>query len=118
MIKNEEEMDYKNDNPNNKVDENDLTESLVSQDKTSETQKKVEKITVWFLYPPIHYRFLFLDFLWVGTRAGLNGVSISSKSFPGNFYINIIVLFILESVSYCVAGVLIDIKRLGRRGFL
>ena len=40
------------------------------------------------------------------------------KSFPGNFYVNIIVLFILESVSYCVAGILIDVKKLGRKGTL
>ena len=118
--KNEDETDYKNDTPINKTNDNTLTDSLVSQDKTAEGQKKVEKITIWslFKYPSIRYRFLLLDFLWIGTRAAFNGVSISSKSFPGNFYVNIIVLFILESVSYCVAGVLIDIKRLGRRGFL
>ena len=80
----------------------------------------MQKINVWslFKYPSIRYKFLLLDFLWVGTRAAFNGVSISSKSFPGNFYVNIIVLFILESVSYCVAGILIDIKKLGRKGTL
>ena len=117
---NEGQNEIKNDISDNKLNENNLTTSLINQDKTTENEKKVEKITVWslFKYPSIRYKFLLLDFLWVGTRAAFNGVSISSKSFRGNFYVNIIVLFILESVSYCVAGVLIDIKRLGRRGFL
>jgi len=81
---------------------------------------KIQKITVWslFKYPSIRYRFLLLNFLWIGTRASFNGVSISSKAFPGNFYVNIIILFILESVSYFVSGYLIDIKKLGRKGTL
>ena len=117
---NEGETEFKNNLSNSKTNENNLSESLIAQDKTTESKKNEEKITVWslFKYPSIRYKFLLLDFLWVGTRASFNGVSISSKSFPGNFYVNIIVLFILESVAYCIAGVLIDIKRLGRRGFL
>ena len=127
---NEGEIEFNNGMSDSKFNEANLTTSLLSPDGTSQEnsnkeiieveEKKVEKITVWslFKYPSIRYKFLFLDFLWVGTRAAFNGVSISSKSFPGNFYVNIIVLFILESVSYCVAGVLIDIKKLGRRGFL
>ena len=122
----EGEVEFKNGITDSKFNEVNLTTSLVVPDKNengnenSENETKIQKINVWslFKYPSIRYKFLLLDFLWVGTRAAFNGVSISSKSFPGNFYVNIIVLFILESVSYCVAGILIDIKKLGRKGTL
>ena len=114
----EGEVEFNNGITDSKFNEVNLTTSLVVPDKNengnenSENETKMQKINVWslFKYPSIRYKFLLLDFLWVGTRAAFNGVSISSKSFPGNFYVNIIVLFILESVSYCVAGILIDIK--------
>ena len=122
----EGEVEFKNGITDSKFNEVNLTTSLVAPDKNengnenSENETKMQKINVWslFKYPSIRYKFLLLDFLWVGTRAAFNGVSISSKSFPGNFYVNIIVLFILESVSYCVAGILIDVKKLGRKGTL
>ena len=122
----EGEVEFKNGITDSKFNEVNLTTSLVVPDKNengnenSENETKMQKINVWslFKYPSIRYKFLLLDFLWVGTRAAFNGVSISSKSFPGNFYVNIIVLFILESVSYCVAGILIDVKKLGRKGTL
>ena len=107
-----------------------LTESLVNPDQSiqegnmnsqnAEAQAQGPKINIWslFKYPSIRYRFLLLNFLWIGTRASFNGVSIASKAFPGNFYVNIIILFILESVAYFVSGFLIDLKKLGRRGTL
>ena len=97
-----------------------LTTSLVSQNGEQKPEIKVQKINIWslFKYPSIRYKFLLLNLLWVGTRASFNGITISSKSFPGNFYVNMIVLYIIESLSYIVSGVLIDIKKLGRRGTL
>ncbi len=114
----------------------DISSSLISQEKNNEENKekkenkeenksiekitKLQKINVWslFKYPSITSKFLILNFLWIGTRASFNGIAISSKSFPGNFYVNIIILYIIESISYCVSGFLIDIKKLGRRGSL
>ena len=103
-----------------------MLESLVSEDKNVEDSKitknksRIYKITVWslFKYPSIRYKFVILNFLWIGTRASFNGIAISSKSFPGNFYINIIILYIIESISYCASGYLIEIKKLGRKGSL
>ena len=128
---NSKEYDFENNIPEDRLDKFNLTESLVNQDQSiqdrntkdiqdSEAQAQGPKITIWslFKYPSIRYRFLLLNFLWIGTRASFNGVSIASKAFPGNFYVNIIILFILESVAYFVSGFLIDIKKLGRRGTL
>ena len=127
---NEDEIEFNNGLSDTKFNEANLTTSLVNPEGTAQEnpnkeiieteEKKAEKITVWslFKYPSIRYRFLLLDFLWIGTRLAFNGISIQSKSYPGNFYVNIIILFILESVSYVIAGFVIDIKRIGRRGFL
>ena len=56
--------------------------------------------------------------MWFGTRSTSNCISLYSKALPGNYYFNIIFLFIFESVAYNVSGVLINIKALGRRGTL
>ena len=94
--------------------EREYTTSLISQ---SGEKVKERKISVWalFKYPSLRRTFLILNILWVGTRASFNGVTISSKSFAGNFYINMIVLYFIEIAAYFVSGVLIDIKILGRR---
>ena len=71
-----------------------------------------------FKYPSIRYRFLILNIVWVATKASFNGMAIASKSLSGNFYLNIIILFIIESIGYYVTGKLTDIKQLGRKGTL
>ena len=96
---------------------------MMKENNLNESTNKLitkQKINVWslFKYPSIRYRFLILNILWVSTKASFNGMAISSKSFPGNFYFNIIILFIIESIGYYVTGKLIDIKKLGRRGTL
>ena len=79
-----------------------------------------EKITYFssLKYRSIRYKFLILCVIWFGTRSTSNSISLSCKSFPGNYYFNIIFLFIFESIAYNVSGVLINIKPLGRKGTL
>ena len=91
-----------------------------SNNKTSEHNTENKKINIWSLckYSSLRYKFIFLNILWIGTRAAFNGVSISSKSLKSNFYVNITALFILESISYFVIDIIIDIKKLGRKGTL
>ena len=86
----------------------------------SENKVKIHQITFFslFKYPSIRYKFVILNFLWIGTRLAFNGIAISSKSFPGNFYVNIIISYIVETISYVVCGYLIDIPKLGRKGTL
>ena len=83
-------------------------------------KKQAEKITIFssLKYPSLRYKFLILCVLWFGTRSTSNCISLSSKSLPGNYYFNIIFLFIFESVAYNVSGILINIKSLGRKGTL
>lgn len=79
-----------------------------------------EKITIFssLKYPSLRYKFLILCALWFGTRSSNNCISLSCKALPGNYYFNIIILFIFESFAYNVSGVLINIKALGRKGTL
>ena len=98
-----------------------LTSSLITQNEEIPKEEiKIQKINFWslFKYPSIRYKFILLNLIWIGTRGSFNGVTISSKSFPGNFYANMIVLYIIETISYTISGFLIDIKKLGRRGTL
>ena len=69
-------------------------------------------------YPSLRYKFLILCIIWFGTRATSNSICLSCKSFPGNYYFNIIFLFIFESIAYNVSVVSINIKSLGRKGTL
>ena len=96
-----------------------MDEEIIKRNNFEQTQK-TKKVNIWSLckYPSLRYKFIFLNILLIGTKAAFNGVSISSKSFKGNFNVNIIVLFIIESFSYFITGFLIDIKKLGRKGTL
>ena len=96
-----------------------LEEPMIRQ-STSGRKSKIQDINIWslFKHKSIRYKFMILNILWIGTRASFNGVAISSKSYRGNFYLNIILLYILESISYCISGCIIDIKAIGRKGAL
>ena len=96
-----------------------MDEEIIKRNNFEQTQK-TKRVNIWSLckYPSLRYKFIFLNILLIGTKAAFNGVSISSKSFKGNFNVNIIVLFIIESFSYFITSFLIDIKKLGRKGTL
>ena len=92
----------------------------VKVDKKKIRKKKSSKMTVFssLKYPSLRYKFLILCILWFGTRSTSNCISLSSKALPGNYYYNIIFLFIFESTAYYVSGILINIEKLGRKGAL
>jgi hypothetical protein len=108
-----------NNRDTNKDSEKQLQEPMIRH-STSGRKSKIQDINIWslFKYKSIRYKFMILNILWIGTRLSFNGVSISSKSYRGNFYLNIIFLYILESISYCISGCIINIKAIGRRGAL
>ena len=123
----EEIMDYNVDKDvemeeiNNDDNENEIkdgNDELIK--KQTKKKKKAEKITIFssLKYPSLRYKFLILCILWFGTRSTNNCISLSCKALPGNYYFNIIFLFIFESVAYNVSAILINIKSLGRKGTL
>ena len=122
-----DEKEVKEDKENEKNDDDKENNILYEKRNQSEPliqksgrKSKIQNINFWslFKYKSIRYNFLILNILWVGTRAVFNGIAISSKSFPGNFYFNIIILYIVESIACALSGVTIDIKKLGRKGNL
>jgi len=98
-------------------DEKDSNTLLNNEDTNNKIE---EKITICsnFKYPSLRYKFLILCVIWLGTRSTSNCISLSSKSLPGDYYFNIIFLFIFESIAYNTIGVLINIKCLGRKRIL
>ena len=94
--------------------------TLIEVKTEKKQKKKVPKMTAFssLKYPSLRYKFLILCILWFGTRSTSNCISLSSKALPGNYYFNIIFLFIFESTAYYISGILINIEKLGRKGAL
>ena len=113
--KNSIELIDMDNNTNSKNDK--LINSDIQNNKKNNIKRKVS-FFVSLKYPSLRYKFLILCILWFGTRLISNSIALYSKALPGNYYFNIIVLFIFESSAYFVSGILINIKFLGRKGSL
>ena len=102
---------------NNKEKKDELIEI---SDNISEKKKNKFKMAIFtsLKYPSLRKKFLILCILWLGTNSTSICIALSSKSLPGNYYYNIIILFFFESLAYFVSGIFINIKSLGRRGTL
>ena len=124
-------MDYADDEDEIELNEMNKDEILTTEDTNTtlievnlnrniKKKKEKEKMTAFssLKYPSLRYKFLVLCILWFGTRSTSNCISLSSKALPGNYYFNIIFLFIFESCAYYVSGILINIEKLGRKGAL
>lgn len=87
---------------------------------TLEAKKKVKSKRIGALalikYPSIRYKFLLLCLFWLSSCGIYNGIAVDSKNLGGNFYVNQVILFATEAVSYSLSGYLIELKCLGRRG--
>ena len=103
---------------NNNMDNNDNSKSDKLINSDIKNSKSKPSFFVSLKYPSLRYKFLILCVLWFGTRLISNSIALYSKALPGNYYFNIIVLFIFESSAYIVSGILINLKFLGRKGSL
>lgn len=76
-----------------------------------------EKITGFSLikYASIRVQFLSLCLLFFFTYGVYNGIVIGAKNISGNFYINIILLYLMEALSFLITGFLTNIPFLGRK---
>ena len=79
--------------------------------------KKLQEITAidFIKYPSIRYKFLILNYCWLTACGIYNGISVGSKSLPGDIYRNIIILYIAEAFAYFISGILMEIPCLGRK---
>jgi OCT family organic cation transporter-like MFS transporter 4/5 len=123
MTDDEDEVEMNDMNKEELLTGEDTNTTLIEvkfDENKNKKKKKNEKMTAFssLKYPSLRYKFLILCILWFGTRSTSNCISLSSKALPGNYYLNIIFLFIFESCAYYVSGILINIEKLGRKGAL
>lgn len=88
-----------------------------NENNNNNKSSKMQNITAISLikYPSIRYKFLILCYCWFTACGIYNGISVASKNLEGNFYLIQIGLFIAESISYFISGILMEIKILGRK---
>lgn len=93
------------------------TASLNNKLTSSKTKNKKETITPMSLikYSSVRTKFIILCLLWLLTNGVYNGISISAKFMPGNMYYNIMILYLMEGISFGITGNLINIPILGRK---
>lgn len=92
----------------------------LKQQSTEKLIRKQNKISLFALvkYSSIRYKFLILCFLWFCISGNYYGLSILLKTLPNDIYFNGIMIYIFEAVAYFCAGFIVDIKFIGRRGFV
>lgn len=97
-----------------KVDENEENPN----EKTLINRKRKRIITKFdlFRYKSTLVPFLIHCCIWFSAWGILSTATVSSKSLPGNFYVNNIILFTLECIGIPLSAVLMETKSLGRRG--
>ena len=105
--------------PNTSNLNSNLSKDLLNNENENNNNKnsKMQNITAISLikYPSIRYKFLILCYSWFTACGIYNGISVASKNLEGNFYLIQIGLFIAESISYFISGILMEIKILGRK---
>jgi MFS family permease len=98
------------------------TDELTILEQSSEKlfQSKIKKNSPLALvkYSSIRYKFLILCFLWFCISGNYYGLSILLKTLPNDIYFNGIMIYIFEAVAYFCAGFIVDIKYIGRKGFV
>ena len=116
----EDDIEMKEMNSQNELTGEDTNTTLIEVRMDTRKKKKPKKMTAFssLKYPSLRYKFFILCILWFGTRSTSNCIALSSKALPGNYYFNIIFLFIFESTAYYISGILINIEKLGRKGTL
>ena len=95
-----------------------INEDEIQTVKNNDHIKKENKLCYLFIYPSVRKKFLILCFLWVGTRMSFNGINLSCKNFKGNFYLNVIIIYVIQCICCIITGPLMNIKKIGRKGTL
>ena len=106
----------------NNITENNLKENSNSsnqneKNKNSENKRKKKKISSIALikYPSIRYKFLSMCLIWFIAQGIYSGLNIGIKSLPGNVYVNGIISYSSDIISYIVTPILMEIQYFGRK---
>ena len=66
-------------------------------------------------YPSVRYKFIIFSVMWMFMTFLTNAIVINTKKMKGDFYINIISLFIVEILAGILVGFIINIPSFGRK---
>ena len=66
-------------------------------------------------YPSVRYKFIIFSVMWMFMTFLTNAIVINTKKMKGDFYINIISLFIVEIFAGVLVGFIINIPSFGRK---
>jgi OCT family organic cation transporter-like MFS transporter 4/5 len=80
--------------------------------------KKQTNVSVWSLFTnrSINWVFFISCILWLTASSNYYGITINLKNLPGDVYINGILIYVFEILSYIFASFAINTKLLGRKG--
>ena len=71
-----------------------------------------------FKYHSVRYKFIIFSVMWMIMTFLTNAIVINTKKMKGDFYINIITLFIVEILAGILVGFIINIPSFGRKNSL
>jgi putative MFS transporter len=105
-------------NPKSELFKDDIVYQLIQEfTDSSETTSSSKRITTLSLikYPSVRKLFFILCIFWLTGSGSYYGNNISLKLLPGDFFINVMINYISELISYTVSGLLINISFMGRK---
>ena len=89
----------------------------INNEVESEKQKTFG-YSALFKYHSVRYKFIIFSVMWMIMTFLTNAIVINTKKMKGDFYINIITLFIVEILAGILVGFIINIPSFGRKNSL
>ena len=96
-------------------------DSLLKNEENEENKETVKEeknqlgYSALFKYRSVRYKFIIFSVMWMFMTFLTNAIVINTKKMKGDFYINIISLFIVEILAGVLCGYIINIPSFGRK---
>jgi OCT family organic cation transporter-like MFS transporter 4/5 len=96
-------------------------DSLLKNEENEENKETVKEeknqlgYSALFKYRSVRYKFIIFSVMWMFMTFLTNAIVINTKKMKGDFYINIISLFIVEILAGVLCGFIINIPSFGRK---
>ena len=95
--------------------------SLLKKEENEENKESIREeknklgYSALFKYRSVRYKFIIFSVMWMFMTFLTNAIVINTKKMKGDFYINIISLFIVEILAGILCGFIINIPSFGRK---
>jgi hypothetical protein len=104
-----------NDNEFNSLLKNEENEENKDNKESIKEEKNKLGYSALFKYRSVRYKFIIFSVMWMFMTFLTNAIVINTKKMKGDFYINIISLFIVEILAGILCGFIINIPSFGRK---